>query len=81
MRKFRGAGLTQRGFPENRTAAAERRRLWPDTAAARRLIRVMPEDVEKTALWFDLLLGDNLTGRKDHIAQNGYRFLELADIS
>ena len=30
---------------------------------------------------FDLLLGDNLQGRKDHIAENGYKYLELADIS
>ena len=50
----------------------------PDT---RRLIKVMPEDVERTAAVFDLLLGDNLQGRKDHIADNGYKYLELADIS
>ncbi len=47
----------------------------------RRLIKVMPEDVENTARVFDLLLGDNLQGRKDHIAENGYKYLELADIS
>ena len=47
----------------------------------RRLIKVMPEDVERTAQVFDLLLGDNLTGRKTHIADNGYKYLELADIS
>ena len=37
----------------------------------RRLIRVMPEDAARTAQVFDLLLGDNLQGRKDHIAENG----------
>ena len=47
----------------------------------RRLIRVMPEDVERTAQVFDLLLGDNLQGRKNHIAENGYKYLEMADIS
>ena len=47
----------------------------------RRLIKVMPEDVERTAATFDLLLGDNLQGRKDHIADNGYKYLDLADIS
>ena len=47
----------------------------------RRLIRVMPADVEHTAASFDLLLGDNLQGRKDHIADNGYKYLEMADIS
>ena len=47
----------------------------------RRLIKVMPEDAERTAAMFDLLLGDDLNGRKNHIAENGSRFLELADIS
>jgi DNA gyrase subunit B len=41
----------------------------------------MPEDVVRTAQVFDLLLGDDLTGRKNHIAENGYKYLELADIS
>ncbi len=47
----------------------------------RRLIRVMPQDAARTAEIFDLLLGDNLQGRKDHIADNGYKYLEMADIS
>ena len=47
----------------------------------RRLIKVMPEDVERTAQVFDLLLGDDLAGRKNHIADNGYKYLEMADIS
>ena len=47
----------------------------------RRLIKVMSEDVEATAQVFDLLLGDDLQGRKNHIAENGYKYLELADIS
>ena len=50
----------------------------PDT---RRLIRVMPEDADETARVFDLLLGDNLAGRKEHIAEVGSRYLDLADIS
>ena len=49
--------------------------------ATRRMIKVMPEDAEKTALYFDLLLGDNLQGRKDYIAENGSQYLDLADIS
>jgi len=47
----------------------------------RRLIKVMPEDAERTSQVFDLLLGDNLQGRKDHIADNGYKYLDLADLS
>ncbi len=38
---------------------------------SRRLIKVLPTDVEETARVFDLLLGDNLAGRKEHIAQHG----------
>ena len=40
----------------------------------------MPEDAERMAEVFDLLLGDNLQGRKDHIAENGYKYLELLDV-
>jgi DNA gyrase subunit B len=47
----------------------------------RRLIRVLPEDVERTIQMFDLLLGDDLPGRKAFIAENGYKYLDLADIS
>ena len=47
----------------------------------RRLIKVMPEDAAATAAVFDVLLGDNLTERKNHITENGYKYLDLADIS
>ena len=47
----------------------------------RRLIRVMPEDAERTAEVFDLLLGDNLSGRKQYISDFGGQYLDLADIS
>ena len=50
----------------------------PDT---RRLIKVMPEDAERTSWYFDVLLGDELAQRKDFIAENGAKYLELADIS
>jgi len=57
--------------------------MWLTTMnpATRRLIRVMPEDAEETARIFELLLGDNLAGRKAHIAEFGNLFLDLADIS
>ena len=51
------------------------------TPATRRLIKVMPEDVALTQQMFDLLLGDNLQGRKDHIAENGYKYLDQLDVS
>jgi len=47
----------------------------------RRLIKVMPEDAERTAKMFELFLGNDLQGRKDLIANEGYKFLDLADIS
>ena len=57
--------------------------MWMTTMnpQTRRLIKVMPEDAERTATYFDMLLGDNLQARKDYIADNGYKYLELADIS
>ena len=57
--------------------------MWLTTMnpATRRLIKVMPEDVARTAAVFDLLLGDDLQGRKNHIADHGYEYLDLADIS
>jgi len=56
--------------------------MWQTTMnpATRRLIKVMPEEAAKTAEVFELLLGDNLQGRKDYIAQNGADYLELADV-
>jgi len=47
----------------------------------RRLIRVMPEEAQRTSEQFELLLGDNLAGRKSYIAENGFKYLDLADIS
>ena len=57
--------------------------MWMTTMSpeTRRLIRVLPEDAEETARVFDLLLGDNLSGRKDYIAENGYKYLDMIDVS
>ncbi len=49
--------------------------------ATRRLIKVMPTDAVRTSEVFDLLLGDNLSGRKDYIAENGYSYIDSADVS
>ncbi|MBO5059404.1 MAG: DNA topoisomerase [Clostridia bacterium] len=49
--------------------------------ATRRLIKITPESVERTAQVFDILLGDNLAERKEHIAQNGHLYMEMLDIS
>lgn len=57
--------------------------MWMTTMnpETRRLIKVMPEDMALTQQVFDLLLGDNLQGRKDHIAENGYKYLDQLDVS
>ena len=47
----------------------------------RRLVKVTPEDAERTAEVFDLWLGDNLAGRKEHIANHGYEYLDELDVS
>ncbi|MCL2030639.1 MAG: toprim domain-containing protein [Oscillospiraceae bacterium] len=57
--------------------------MWMTTMnpASRRLLQVVPEEAARTAAVFDLLLGDNLQGRKDFITDHGAEYLELADIS
>ena len=47
---------------------------------SRRLVRVLARDAERTSEMFDLLLGDNLQGRKEYISENGYRYLDELDI-
>jgi DNA gyrase subunit B len=47
----------------------------------RRLIKVVPDDAAATAASFDLLLGNNLAGRKEFISVNGYKYLDIADVS
>ena len=67
-----------KGLGENE---AEMMSLTTMNPSTRRLIKVMPSDVEQTAEVFDMLLGDNLQGRKDHISEFGHDYLEMADIS
>ena len=57
--------------------------MWLTTMSpeSRRLIKVLPTDAERTAEVFDLLLGDNLQGRKDHIAEHGAEYLDDLDVS
>ena len=57
--------------------------MWLTTMSpeSRRLIKVLPTDAQQTAEVFDLLLGDNLQGRKDHIAEHGAEYLDDLDVS
>ncbi len=56
--------------------------MWQTTMnpASRRLIRVMPTEKINTDIMFDTLLGDNITARKRFIAENGYKYIDLADL-
>ena len=67
-----------KGLGENQPDMMNMTTMNPDT---RRLIKVMPQDAERTSRMFDLLLGDDLQGRKEFIAENGYMYLDDADIS
>ena len=67
-----------KGLGENQPDMMWQTTMNPET---RRLIKVMPEDAQKTADVFDLLLGDNLQGRKEYIAENGKLYLEFTDVS
>ncbi len=58
--------------------------MWMTTMnpATRRLIKVEPDfDPVAIADKFDLLLGDNLQGRKEYIAENGHLYIDMADLS
>jgi DNA gyrase subunit B len=67
-----------KGLGENDPEMMSLTTMNPDT---RRLIKVTPDNMEATARMFDMLLGDNLQGRKDYISEFGGQYLELADIS
>ena len=67
-----------KGLGENQPEMMNMTTMNPES---RRLIKVMPQDAERTSRMFDLLLGDDLQGRKDFIAENGYMYLDDADIS
>lgn len=67
-----------KGLGENEPDMMSLTTMNPET---RRLIKIHPDDIEATAQMFEMLLGDNLQGRKDYISENGASYLELADLS
>ena len=68
-----------KGLGENQPEMMWETTMNPET---RRLIRVMPEeDSALSQAKFELLLGDNLAGRKEHIAKNGAKYIDLTDVS
>ncbi len=67
-----------KGLGENQPEMMWQTTMNPET---RRLILVTPDDAQKTAEMFDMLLGDNLQGRKEHIAKFGKSYMEMIDVS
>ena len=67
-----------KGLGENEPDMMWETTMNPET---RRLIRITPDDAEATAWMFDVLLGDNLQGRKDYISENGALYIDLIDVS
>ncbi len=67
-----------KGLGEN-----EAEMMWLTTMnpKTRRLVEILPEEAERTAQIFEMLLGDNLAGRKEHIADNGYMYIDMLDLS
>lgn len=81
LKKLNGKKITiqrSKGLGENEADMMWETTMNPET---RRLIKVQMEEAKATSDMFDLLLGDNLAGRKEYIAENGHEYLEFADIS
>ena len=80
LSKIKGKFTVQRskGLGENQPEM-----MWETTMnpQSRRLIQVLPSDAEKTRQVFELLLGDNLKGRKEHIELDGYKYIDFSDMS
>ena len=67
-----------KGLGENEADMMALTTMNPET---RRAIKITPEDAEQTAALFDVLLGDDLQGRKDMISEHGHEYLDMLDIS
>lgn len=67
-----------KGLGENEPEMMWETTMNPET---RKLIQIMPDDIERTEQVFDLLLGENLQGRKSFIEENGYRYMDMIDVS
>lgn len=81
LRQIGGKKFTiqrSKGLGENEPDMMSLTTMNPET---RRLIKVSPDDAEHTRFMFDMLLGDNLSARKEFINNNGHDYLDMADIS
>ena len=67
-----------KGLGENEPEMMWQTTMNPET---RKLIQILPTDLDLTERMFDLLLGDNLQGRKSFIEENGSRYMDMIDVS
>jgi DNA gyrase subunit B len=67
-----------KGLGENEPEMMWLTTMSPET---RRLIKVVPEGISETKDMFEMLLGDNLQGRKDYIQLHGKSYYDFLDIS
>lgn len=67
-----------KGLGENEPDMMWQTTMNPET---RRLIKIVPDDIMRTETVFDLLLGDNLQGRKGFIEEHGREYLDMIDVS
>ena len=66
-----------KGLGENEPDMMWQTTMSPET---RRLIQVSPADEYETQRIFETLLGDDIVARKAFIAENGPKYMDLADI-
>ena len=69
--------MRSKGLGENEADMMSKTTMNP---ASRRLIRINPEDEAATYIMFDTFFGDNIVARKNYIAANGAKYIELADV-
>lgn len=67
-----------KGLGENEPDMMWKTTMNPET---RRLVQVTPTEAKKTKEAFELFLGDNLSGRKEFIADYGHEYIDLSDVS
>lgn len=66
-----------KGLGENEPEMMWLTTMNPDT---RQLYQVFPEDAESVRQCFDVLLGNDLSGRKKYIAENGHKYQAMLDV-
>jgi DNA gyrase subunit B len=65
-----------KGLGENEPEMMWQTTMNPET---RRLVQVIPTDADKTQEMFEILLGDNLKGRKSFIEEFGHLYIDLSE--